>query len=93
MTIQSCSIHEMEGEGTFDLIRMSDSFEHMTDPLEVLKSARRLLKEDGVLDMTIPTYPNIAFEQFGPYWYQIDAPRHIFLHSKESLAYLAEKAV
>lgn len=92
VTIQSCSIHEMEGEGTFDLIRMSDSFEHMTDPLEVLKSARRLLKEDGVLDMTIPTYPNIAFEQFGPYWYQIDAPRHIFLHSKESLAYLAEKS-
>lgn len=92
VTIRNCSIHEMEGEKTFERIRMSDSFEHMTDPLEVLKSARRLLKDDGILEMTIPTYPNIAFEQFGPHWYQLDAPRHIFLHSKESLAYLAEKS-
>lgn len=92
VTIRSCSIHEMAGEGVFDQIRMSDSFEHMTDPLEVLKSVRRLLKDDGELRMTIPTYPNIAFEQYGPHWYQLDAPRHIFLHSKQSLAYLAEKS-
>lgn len=90
--IFSCSIHEMEGEGTFDIIRMSDSFEHVSDPLEVLKSARRLLKEEGVLYMTIPTYPNIAFERYGPHWYQLDAPRHLFLHSKESLEWLAKNS-
>lgn len=87
--IRSCSIHEMEGDGSFDIIQMSDSFEHMADPLEVLKSARRLLKEEGVLYMTIPTYPNIAFERYGSHWYQLDAPRHLFLHSKESLELLA----
>ena len=90
--IRSCSIHEMEGDGTFDIIQMSDSFEHMADPLEALKSARRLLKEDGVLYMTIPTWPNIAFEKYGPHWYQLDAPRHLFLHSRESLDYLAKAA-
>lgn len=88
--IRSCSIHEMEGEGTFDLIHMGDSFEHMTDPLDVLKSARRLLKQDGLLYMRIPTYPNIAFERYGPCWYQLDAPRHIFLHSRESLEWLGK---
>ncbi len=90
--IRSCSIHEMEGDGSFDVIRMHDSFEHMTDPLEVLRSARRLLKPDGLLTMTIPVYPNIAFEKYGPHWYQLDAPRHIFLHSKKSLEWLAKKA-
>lgn len=90
--IRSCSIHEMEGDGSFDVIRMHDSFEHMADPLEVLKSARRLLKAEGLLVMTIPIYPNIAFEKYGPHWYQLDAPRHIFLHSKVSLEYLAKKA-
>ena len=89
--IRSCSIHEMEGDGSFDVIRMHDSFEHMADPLEVLKNARRLLKADGLLVMTIPIYPNIAFEKYGPHWFQLDAPRHIFLHSKESLEYLAKK--
>lgn len=88
--IRKCSIHEMEGDESFDIIQMSDSFEHMADPLEALKSARRLLKDDGVLYMTIPTWPNIAFERYGPHWYQLDAPRHLFLHSKESLDYLAK---
>lgn len=90
VTIRNCSIHEMEGDGTFDEIRMSDSFEHMEDPLEVLKSARRLLKPGGFLYMSIPTYPNIAFERFGTYWYQLDAPRHIFLHSRKSLEWLSQ---
>lgn len=90
--IRSCSIQEMEGDGTFDVIRMHDSFEHMEEPLEVLKNVRRLLKADGLLTMTIPVYPNIAFEKYGPHWYQLDAPRHLYLHSKKSLEWLAEKA-
>lgn len=90
--IRNCSIHEMDGDNTFDFIRMNDSFEHMTDPYEALQSAKRLLKLGGVLRMSIPTYPNIAFEMFGPHWYQLDAPRHIFLHSMKSLSYLSEKA-
>ncbi len=90
--IRKCTIHEMEGEGTFDRVRMSDSFEHMTDPEEALKSAAKLIKDDGVIEMGIPTYPNVAFELFGPHWYQIDAPRHITLHSRKSIEYLADKA-
>lgn len=90
VTIHNCSIHEMKGEGTFDIIRMDDSFEHMADPREVLQSARRLLKQDGILYMDIPTYPNIAFERYGPHWYQLDAPRHIFLHSQESIQWLGK---
>lgn len=90
VTIYNCSIHEISGEEVFDIIHMNDSFEHMTDPLEVLKSVRRLLKPDGILYMDIPTYPNIAFERYGAHWYQLDAPRHIFLHSKESLEWLGK---
>lgn len=86
--IRNCSIHEIEGDDSFDIIRMGDSFEHMTDPLEVLLSAARLLKSGGWLAMDIPVFPNAAFDIFGAYWFQIDAPRHIFLHSKESLEYL-----
>lgn len=90
--IQKCSIHEIKGENSFDEIRISDAFEHMTDPVQVLKSAARLLKPGAVLAMDIPVFPNAAFDMFGPYWFQIDAPRHIFLHSKESLRYLEEQS-
>lgn len=82
------TIHEMEGK--FDQIYLSDSFEHVTDPHEVMESLRRLLAEEGVVYLKLPVFPNIAFDMFGIYWYQLDAPRHIFLHSKESLEYLAQ---
>lgn len=87
--IRKCSIHEMEG--TFDAIQFSDSFEHMTDPHEVMDSIHRLLKEDGVCKISIPVFPNIAFDMLGPHWYQLDAPRHIFLHSLKSMDYLTRK--
>lgn len=86
--IRKCSIHEIEGEASYDEVRMGDVFEHMTDPIDALQSASRLLKPEGVLVMDIPVFPNIAFDLFHAHWFQIDAPRHIFLHSKKSLEYL-----
>lgn len=91
VNIRKCTIHDMEGDNTFDHIRFGDSYEHMSDPVEVLTSAKRLLKDDGVIEVIIPTYPNIAFDMFGPYWYQIDAPRHIFLYSVSCIEYIVKK--
>lgn len=90
--IQKCSIHEIGGAAAYDAIRMGDVFEHMADPVAALQSAARLLKPDAVLAMDIPIFPNIAFEMFGAHWFQIDAPRHFFLHSKKSLAYLERQS-
>jgi len=90
--IKNCTIHEIKGDGSFDGIRICDAFEHMADPVEVLVSAARLLKPGAVLAMDIPVFPNAAFEMFGSYWFQIDAPRHIFLHSKESLNYIEKRS-
>ena len=33
-----------------------------------------------------------AWEKYGVDWYQLDAPRHLFLHSKDSMSFLADKA-
>ena len=89
--IYKCEITDMKGDGTFDEVRMGDSFEHVTNPHEVLKKACELLNENGYILMRIPTYPNIAFDLFETHWYQLDAPRHIFLHSLLSIKYLADK--
>lgn len=83
------SIHEMEGE--FDIIMLNDSFEHMQDPHEVFDSLKRLLAPKGNVRMTLPVYPNFAFDAYRENWYQLDAPRHIILHSPKSLATLASK--
>ncbi len=83
------TIHEMDGE--FDVIYLNDSFEHVTDPHEVMESIYRLLAPNGVARIRLPVFPNIAFDMFGTNWYQLDAPRHIFLHSKKSMVSLAEQ--
>lgn len=90
--IWKCDIHSIDREMRFEKIIMEDSFEHVTDPLEVLQSAHDLLTEQGVLEIHIPTYPNIAFELFGPHWFQLDPPRHITLHSVRSLRLLADRS-
>ena len=83
------TIHEMDG--VYEKIFMNDAFEHVTDPHEVMESIHRLLSPDGVARIAIPIYPNIAYDMFGADWYQLDAPRHIFLHSRQSMELLAKE--
>ena len=87
--IKKCDISGMDGK--FDLIRFGDSFEHITNPLETLDCVKKLLKEDGKCEIHIPVFPNTAWVEFGVNWYQLDAPRHIFLPSERSMGYLCEK--
>jgi len=89
--IYKCSIHEIPGEKRFDLIRMADSLEHMEDPEAALKDARRLLKDDGKIEIIIPSWPNMAFDLFGPHWFQMDAPRHLWIPSVDTLHYLGDR--
>lgn len=90
ITIKRCTLHEMSGE--YDIITFNDSFEHMDDPLEELLCVKKLLAPTGICRIHIPIYPNIAQETFGNNWYQWDAPRHLFIHSRKSMELLCEKA-
>jgi len=87
--IHKKTIHQMEGK--YDKIFMNDSFEHVTDPHEVMDSIKRLLSPNGIARIAIPIYPNIAYDMFGADWYQLDAPRHIFLHSRQSMELLVKE--
>ena len=42
--------------------------------------------------MRIPTISSQAYLKYKEKWYQLDAPRHLFLHSHESFRRLAEAA-
>ncbi|SFB95170.1 class I SAM-dependent methyltransferase [Butyrivibrio sp. YAB3001] len=90
--IRKCDISEMDGDGTFDVIRMGDSLEHVLDPIKVMMEANRLLKAEGILWINIPVFPNFIFDLFGAHWYALDAPRHIFVPSVKCLEYMAKKA-
>ena len=88
--IRRGSINDVEGH--FDCIMLHHSFEHMDDPLAVCRHIVRLLKKDGYALIRMPTVSSYAWEHYKEHWVQLDAPRHIFLHSLESMKILADKA-
>ena len=76
-------------EGPWDVIMFHHSFEHLRGPLETLKTAARLLAGQGMIVIRIPVVSSYAWEKYGIAWVQLDAPRHFFLHSPESMSRLA----
>jgi SAM-dependent methyltransferase len=81
-----------EVSGQWDLVMFHHSFEHMPDPLGVLKTVLRLLSPHGTCLLRIPTVSSYAWKHYGTNWVQCDAPRHLFLHSTASIRLLARQA-
>jgi SAM-dependent methyltransferase len=91
LSILKKTIHELEDSG-FNLIMLNHSFEHVSDPLETLESAERLLAPDGILLVRMPTVSSFAWEHYKEKWVLTVVPTHFYLHSMESMRYLAEKS-
>ncbi|MBW8034346.1 MAG: class I SAM-dependent methyltransferase [Planctomycetes bacterium] len=84
---------DMEGiDGEYDFIILHHSFEHMPNPLPVLQKLYSVLKPDSFVVIRIPTVSSFAWEKYKTNWFQLDAPRHFFLHSKKSMEILANKS-
>lgn len=81
-----------DAKGIWDLIMFHHSFEHLPNPLEILQSVSKLLNKGGVCLIRIPTVPCYAWEHYRENWVQLDAPRHFFIHSPESIKILAGQA-
>lgn len=78
-------------ERSWDLITYNHSFEHVDDPFKNLKKVKDLLTPEGVCILRIPTVSSYAWEHYKTNWFQLDAPRHYFLHSTKSIEILADQ--
>lgn len=77
-------------EGQHDWVVMHHSFEHLPDPHEMLRSARRVLAPNGRILIRMPIMGRAAWRQYGVNWAQIDPPRHLVLYTPEGIKALAE---
>ncbi|MDP1680579.1 MAG: class I SAM-dependent methyltransferase [Burkholderiales bacterium] len=78
--------------GRYDLITLHHSYEHMPDQLTTLKKLHELLNNRGCVLIRIPLVSSYAWQKYGAHWAQIDAPRHLYLHTEQSMAILAHAA-
>jgi 2-polyprenyl-3-methyl-5-hydroxy-6-metoxy-1,4-benzoquinol methylase len=78
-------------EGLFDFVMLHHSFEHMPKPLETLKGIRRILRPGSYALIRIPV-ASYAWQTYGVNWVQLDAPRHLYLHTVKSMNLMANQA-
>lgn len=91
-SLRKVGIESYPGHNLFDIVIFNHSFEHMANPFEVLLNAKRLMKEDGIIIIRVPVADSYAFSHYRENWVQIDAPRHLYLHTNASMSLLASKA-
>jgi SAM-dependent methyltransferase len=80
-------VHDLEP--AFDVVMFHHSLEHMTDQHGALAGAARLMADDGWCIVRVPIVSSYAWETYREHWVQLDPPRHIVLHSVESIKQLA----
>lgn len=78
-------------ENSFDVISIWHVLEHAEDPVKMLREASRLLKEQGALLLAVPNFSSLQSKTFGPHWFHLDLPRHLFHFSKEKTLSLLEQ--
>jgi SAM-dependent methyltransferase len=88
--VRKGTIHDVAGP--YDLIMFHHSLEHIADQRETMRRVEALLAPGGACLIRIPTVSSFAWSEYGDRWVQLDAPRHLFLHSVESLTRLAGDA-
>jgi SAM-dependent methyltransferase len=75
----------------FDLVTLHHSFEHIPNQAETLRAIRSILKLGGFCLIRIPLVSSIVWEKYGTDWVELDAPRHLYLHSLKSMKLLAKE--
>ncbi|MEZ5447994.1 MAG: class I SAM-dependent methyltransferase [Thiolinea sp.] len=76
-------------QGEWDVIMFHHSFEHLPQQQATLEKAWQQLAPGGLVLLRIPTVSSYAWQHYGINWSQLDAPRHLFLHSQDSITRLA----
>ncbi len=89
--ILRCTIQDLPDDVSFDLIVFNHSLEHIEDQIGTLAKTHKLLSENGTCLIRVPVKTEYIWNRYGVEWVQLDAPRHIFLHTTRSMKILAEK--
>ena len=62
----------------FDAITLWDTWEHTFNPVDTIKEIRNILKDNGLIYITLPNWESLDRRIFGKFWVGFDTPRHLF---------------
>jgi SAM-dependent methyltransferase len=92
VTVHRAAIDALPAEPTYQLVLFQHSLEHLPDQVGALAAARARLAPDGRIFVEVPVVDSYAWHTYGSDWGDLDAPRHLYLHSIRSLSRVAAAA-
>lgn len=93
LTIHHGGLNTYEGTaGSFDAVTMWDYLEHSCNPVEELRACNMLLKEGGVVVLSIPNVDSWSYPLLKEKWIGFKNIEHFYFYSRESLRKIAAMA-
>jgi SAM-dependent methyltransferase len=90
------TVGTMESAGcapsAFDVVTLWHVWEHLPDPLQSAQTAFRLLRPGGLLALAVPNFASLQARVFGPRWFHLDVPRHLYHYTPQAMAGLLRSA-
>jgi len=75
---------------SLDVVIFNQVFEHLDDPLGILKEVKRILADDGRIYIEVPNQRSFAFHALGERFYGY--PMHIHIFSPSTMSRLCKQA-
>jgi len=76
---------------TFDIITLFQTLEHIFDLDVLFCEIKRILKDNGIIYIVVPDTDFYESKVFGPYYYNLEVPRHLYFFNKKSMSNLLVK--
>lgn len=75
-----------------DIVVMWHVLEHLPDPVAGLRQVAEILAPGGLLLAAVPNFGSYEARLFGRRWYSLDAPRHLYHFTPETLRSAVSRA-
>jgi SAM-dependent methyltransferase len=76
---------------SFDVVVLWHVFEHMSAPALVLKKIHGILKEDGLLIISVPNFGSLQSKLSRDKWFHLDLPRHLYHFTPSTLEFILKE--
>ena len=74
-----------------DIVTLYFVIDHMCDPIATLLKVRRILHDNGLLVIQVPSIESLQSRIFGDRWFALEFPRHLYHFSPDTITQLLDK--